>query len=64
MLIDSQPDDGVFVGETSIEFSGDWMRKAKASGREYLPITRADRQIAPRKIFANLARSRARSVAT
>jgi uncharacterized protein (DUF736 family) len=52
---DGQPDYRIFAGETSTEIGGAWMRKAKASGRKYLSITLADPQIAPRKIFANLA---------
>jgi uncharacterized protein (DUF736 family) len=31
------------------------VRKAKASGRDYISITLADPQIGPRRIFANLA---------
>ncbi|HAY05795.1 MAG TPA: DUF736 domain-containing protein, partial [Hyphomonas sp.] len=37
------------------EIGGGWLRKAKASGRDYISITLADPQIGPRKIFANLA---------
>ncbi len=39
----------------STEIGGGWMRKAKASGRDYVSITLADPQIGPRKIYANLA---------
>ncbi len=52
---DGQPDYRIFAGDGSAEIGGGWMRKAKASGREYLSITLADPQIGPRKIFANLA---------
>ena len=37
------------------EIGGGWLRKAKASGREYVSITFADPQIGQRKIYANLA---------
>jgi uncharacterized protein (DUF736 family) len=37
------------------EIGGGWLKKAKASGREYVSITLADPQIGPRKIYANLA---------
>ena len=52
---DGQPDYRIFAGETSTEIGGGWLRKAKASGREYVSITLADPQIGPRKIYANLA---------
>ncbi len=52
---DVQPDYRIFAGETSTEIGGGWMRRAKASGREYISITLADPQIGPRRIFANLA---------
>lgn len=52
---DSQPDYRIFAGETATEIGGGWLRRAKASGREYLSITLADPQIGPRKIYANLA---------
>ncbi len=52
---EGQPDYRIFAGETSTEIGGGWMRKAKASGRDYLSLTLADPQIGPRKIFANLA---------
>ena len=37
------------------EIGGGWMKKARASGRDYISITLADPQIGPRKIYANLA---------
>ena len=52
---EGQPDFRIFAGETSTEIGGGWLRKAKASGREYVSITLADPQIGPRKIYANLA---------
>jgi len=52
---DGQPDYRIFAGESSTEIGGGWLRKAKASGREYVSITLADPQIGPRKIYANLA---------
>jgi len=52
---EGQPDYRIFAGETSTEIGGGWVRKAKASGREYVSITLADPQIGPRKIYANLA---------
>ena len=52
---DRQPDYRIFAGETSTEIGGGWVRKARASGREYVSITLADPQIGPRKIYANLA---------
>ena len=52
---EGQPDYRIFAGETSTEIGGGWMRKAKASGRDYVSITLADPQIGPRKIYANLA---------
>lgn len=52
---DSQPDYGIFAGETATEIGGGWLRKAKASGRDYISITLADLQIGPRAIFASLA---------
>ena len=53
--VETQPDYRIFAGETSTEIGGGWMRKAKASGRDYISITLADPQIGPRKIYANLA---------
>lgn len=52
---DEQPDYRIYAGETSTEIGGGWLRKAKASGREYVSITLADPQIGPRKIYANLS---------
>jgi uncharacterized protein (DUF736 family) len=52
---DGQPDYRIFAGESTNEIGSGWMRKARASGREYLSITLADPQLGPRKIFANLA---------
>lgn len=52
---DGQPDYRVLAGDNAIEIGSGWMRKAKASGREYLSITLADPQIGPRRVFANLA---------
>lgn len=52
---DGQPDFRIYAGETSTEIGGGWMRKAKASGRDYISITLADPQIGPRKIYASLA---------
>lgn len=52
---DSQPDYRILAGETGTEIGGGWIRKAKASGRDYVSITLADPQIGPRKIFASLA---------
>ncbi len=52
---EGQPDYRIYAGETSTEIGGGWMRKAKASGREYVSLTLADPQIGPRRIFANLA---------
>ncbi|MEQ8301345.1 MAG: DUF736 domain-containing protein [Hyphomonas sp.] len=52
---DGQPDYRIFAGETSTEIGGGWVRKAKASGREYVSLTLADPQISARKIYANLA---------
>jgi len=53
--MDGQPDYRIFAGETTTEIGGGWLRKAKASGREYVSITLADPQIGPRRIYANLA---------
>jgi len=53
--MDGQPDFRIFAGDTSTEIGGGWIRKAKASGRDYVSMTLADPQIGPRKIFANLA---------
>lgn len=53
--VETQPDYRIYAGETSTEIGGGWMRKAKASGREYVSITLADPQIGPRKVYANLA---------
>ncbi|MGH1421589.1 MAG: DUF736 domain-containing protein [Hyphomonas sp.] len=53
--VEEQPDYRIFAGETSTEIGGGWLRKAKASGREYVSITLADPQIGSRKIYANLA---------
>ena len=53
--IDGQPDYRIFAGETTTEIGGGWLRKAKASGREYLSLTLADPQIGPRRVYANLA---------
>ncbi|HAE27596.1 MULTISPECIES: DUF736 domain-containing protein [Hyphomonas] len=50
-----QPDYRIYAGEASVEVGGGWLRKAKASGREYVSITIADPQIGPRRIYANLA---------
>lgn len=50
-----QPDYRIFAGDTSTEIGGGWLRKAKASGRDYVSITLADPQIGPRRIYANLA---------
>ena len=36
---EGQPDYRIFAGETSTEIGGGWLRKAKASGREYVSIT-------------------------
>ena len=52
---EGQPDYRIYAGETSTEIGGGWMRKANASGREYVSSTLADPQIGPRKIYANLA---------
>tara|TARA_R110000796_G_scaffold252617_1_gene388717 strand:+ start:2610 stop:3167 length:558 start_codon:yes stop_codon:yes gene_type:complete len=52
---EGQPDYRIYAGETSTEIGGGWMRKAKASGRDYVSLTLADPQIGPRRIFANLA---------
>ena len=52
---DGQPDYRIYAGETSTEIGGGWMRKAKASGREYVSITLADQEIGTRKIYSNLA---------
>ncbi len=52
---DGQPDYRIFAGETTTEIGGGWLRKAKASGREYVSLTLADPQIGPRRIYANLA---------
>ncbi len=48
---DGQPDYRIYAGETSTEIGGGWLRKAKASGREYVSITLADPQIGPRKVL-------------
>ena len=53
--MDEQPDYRIFAGDTSTEIGGGWIRKAKASRRDYVSMTLADPQIGPRKIFANLA---------
>ena len=50
-----QPDYRIYAGETSSEIGGGWIRKAKASGRDYVSITLADPQIGPRRVYANLA---------
>lgn len=52
---DGQPDYRIFAGETATEVGGGWIRKSKASGRDYVSITLADPQIGPRRIYANLA---------
>lgn len=52
---DMQPDYRIYAGEKRSEIGGGWLRKAKASGREYVSITLADPQIGPRKVYANLA---------
>ena len=52
---DGQPDYRIYAGETDTEIGGGWMKKARASGRDYISITLADPQIGPRKIYANLA---------
>ena len=36
-----QPDYRIFAGETATEIGGGWLRKAKASGRDYICITLA-----------------------
>ena len=53
--MDGQPDYRILAGGTSSEIGGGWVRKAKASGRDYVSITLADPQIGPRRIYANLA---------
>tara|TARA_R110002051_G_C8761387_1_gene501733 strand:- start:6530 stop:6850 length:321 start_codon:yes stop_codon:yes gene_type:complete len=53
--LDLHPDYRIYAGETSSEIGGGWIRKAKASGRDYVSITLADPQIGPRRIYANLA---------
>ena len=52
---EGHPDYRIYAGETSTEIGGGWMRKSKASGRDYVSLTLADPQIGPRRIFANLA---------
>ena len=52
---EAQPDFRIFAGETATEIGGGWLRKAKASGREYVSLTLADPQIGPRRVYANLA---------
>ena len=52
---EGHPDYRIYAGETSTEIGGGWMRKTKASGRDYVSLTLADPQIGPRRIFANLA---------
>ena len=52
---DGQPDYRIFAGDTGSEIGGGWLRKAKASGREYVSLTLADPQIGPRRVYANLA---------
>ena len=52
---DGQPDYRIYAGETDTEIGGGWMKKARASGRDYISITLADPQIGPSKIYANLA---------
>ena len=52
---DGQPDYRIYAGETDTEIGGGWIKKAKASGRDYISITLADPQIGPSKIYANLA---------
>ncbi|MEL6729237.1 MAG: DUF736 domain-containing protein [Pseudomonadota bacterium] len=53
--MDAQPDYRILAGETASEIGGAWIRKAKASGRDYISMTLADPQIGPRRIYANLA---------
>ena len=45
----------LFLAAGVLEIGGGWMRKSKASGRDYVSLTLADPQIGPRRIFANLA---------
>lgn len=51
----AQPDYRIFAGDIDTEIGGGWIVQAKSSGREYISVTLADPQIAPRKIYANLA---------
>lgn len=53
--LEGQPDYRIYAGETDTEIGGGWIKKAKASGRDYVSITLADPQIGPSKIYANLA---------
>ena len=46
---DGHPDYRIYAGETSTEIGGGWMRKSKASGRDYVSLTLADPQIGPRR---------------
>ena len=50
-----QPDYRIYAGDTRSDIGGGWLRKAKASGKEYISLTLADPQIGPRKIYANIA---------
>lgn len=52
---ESHPDYRIFAGDTATEIGGGWIRKAKASGRDYISLTLADPQIGPRRVYANLA---------
>ena len=52
---DMQPDYRIYAGEKNADIGGGWVRKAKASGRDYVSLTLADPLIGPRKIYANLA---------
>lgn len=51
----AQPDFRIYAGQKGSDIGAGWLRKAKASGREYLSLTLADPSIGPRKVHANLA---------
>lgn len=52
---DAQPDFRVYVGESSTQIGGGWLKTSKRSGSEYVSMTFADPLIGPRRIYANLA---------
>jgi uncharacterized protein (DUF736 family) len=52
---DTQPDYRAFSGD--VEIGAGWMRRAEASGHDYVSLSLAAPEFGPRRIYANLGRA-------